>query len=523
MEFFQSGATITNVVGSDWATPSGLSSPVRYARSILFPNKEYFVLIDRLEGTEPWIYRTIFRPTSLSLVPSTSTNTVGHVEGSLNVGGTAFNWLGLPYKVETLTGISTNSIKWTTRNPYGNNVNLEVFTSPAAEVRVEKLVGRIAGYDEQAEVFSPVISFRSPEAYNLFRVTALLSRYDGEPARSPSALTVTGQGSGVQVHTSSEDDYIYTGTGSSSFGPFSTDAATFYGRVITRPRNYTLIGGSYLNYSGSSLLRWDSGIDSITCTADADRLSMDIRTSSPGAAVSISQIRQDILGVTRDGAAYSEWTKTSDILTVTPGQGEHLIGIQFSPLPSLPPVMRPVGNKTANPGSLLSFTLSSTDPNGDTVTYGASGLPAGAVFSNSSGIFSWTPSAFQNGSYRVDFTASDGSLSDHQIITIAVIPVSRTGEMVSGSPEQKVTGEVSPETAVEKTTEIQPVATGAERVTPVVPLSPASEPFSFSQFGQGFITAQKDFLVEILHRSELIPGVIIMIDVLKEFLRIVGF
>ncbi|MEZ5336017.1 MAG: putative Ig domain-containing protein [Methanolobus sp.] len=37
------------------------------------------------------------------------------------------------------------------------------------------------------------------------------------------------------------------------------------------------------------------------------------------------------------------------------------------------------------------ITLTGSDPDGDDVTYSASGLPEGAIFDESSGIFTWTP------------------------------------------------------------------------------------------------------------------------------------
>jgi len=549
MELFQGKATITNVIGSDWSTSAALSSPVQYTRSILYPNKEYFILIDRLEGSEPWIYRTIFRPTSLTITPSTSSTAVGNVQGSLSLGGTTYNWLGLPYKSETSTGITTSSLKWTTRNPYGNNVNLEVFTSPAAEVRVNKLVGRIGGTDMENEVYSPVVSLRSPSANSLYRVTALLSRYDAEASKTPSALTVNGRGSAVQVHASSSEDYIYSGTGSSSFGPFATDANTFYARVTTRPVSYTLIGGVSLDYLGNSFLQLDTGINYITGTEKPNRISFYTRSGSPSATVTISQLQQDVRGVTRDGVSYGSWTNTSDTLTFTPGLGEHLIEILLLPIPNRPPVLTTIGNKTGNAGSLLTFSINATDPDGDTLTYGISGLPSGAAFNNTSGIFSWTPAASQNGSYQVNFTASDGSLGNHQTIDLTVVTGSPTpslttpttmstavppaesgggggggaGEIPSVPSEQKVTAAVIPQTPVEKKMEIQPQATTTEKIASGTPPYALSEPVSPVQPQMSVLVVQKEFLLEVLHKSESIPEVSFVIDILKKFLHIIGF
>jgi hypothetical protein len=84
-----------------------------------------------------------------------------------------------------------------------------------------------------------------------------------------------------------------------------------------------------------------------------------------------------------------------------------------------PPKLDPIGNKTVNVGELLEFTITGTDPDGDTLTYSTSNLPPGASFSNQ--VFSWTPAYTQGGPYAdVCFEVSDGFLTDLKDITITV-------------------------------------------------------------------------------------------------------
>jgi len=72
----------------------------------------------------------------------------------------------------------------------------------------------------------------------------------------------------------------------------------------------------------------------------------------------------------------------------------------------------------------LAFQVEATDPDGDAITYSASGLPAGATFDPATREFSWTPDYTQAGEYTVTFTASDGdksySLSSTKDVTITV-------------------------------------------------------------------------------------------------------
>ncbi len=89
-----------------------------------------------------------------------------------------------------------------------------------------------------------------------------------------------------------------------------------------------------------------------------------------------------------------------------------------------PPVISPIGNKTISPNQQLAFTVSATDPDSTIPHLSATGLPAGASFSdslNGRGGFRWTPATNQTGNYSVTFIASDGILADSQTITIAVV------------------------------------------------------------------------------------------------------
>jgi beta propeller repeat protein len=82
------------------------------------------------------------------------------------------------------------------------------------------------------------------------------------------------------------------------------------------------------------------------------------------------------------------------------------------------PVLAAINNQSAWTGNALTFSISATDPDGDSVTYSASGLPAGAAFNATT--FDWTPTHAQTGTYSVTFYASDGQLQDSQVVTIDV-------------------------------------------------------------------------------------------------------
>jgi len=93
------------------------------------------------------------------------------------------------------------------------------------------------------------------------------------------------------------------------------------------------------------------------------------------------------------------------------------------------PSLTSPGNKTVAENAGLSFTLSASDPDGDTLTYSASNLPSGATFTASTRTFRWTPEYSQAGSYQnVLFTVTDNGdplMSDYEEITITVGNVNR--------------------------------------------------------------------------------------------------
>jgi hypothetical protein len=277
-------ATIDHVVGKNFGDSQKLSSPIEYTRTILYPKSGYFIIADRFMGSEPWIYRTIFRPTSLMTTPSVRQanhlvlpEDVGHVNGKLSLGSTDYDWLSLSYKNDTDTGIRTGSVVWNTQNPYGKDVELNVFSVPVSEVYLNKVVGRIGGYDGRSEVFSPVLSLRDPASDDLYRVTVLLSRYPEEEARNVEEIAVKGNGHAVKVHLSGSDDFIYAGSGVSTFDRFTTDAAVVMVRQTGSNKEVTLIGGSYVNDGNEPMVALSQYADYFTVNKTGQ--STDYRTS----------------------------------------------------------------------------------------------------------------------------------------------------------------------------------------------------------------------------------------------------
>jgi YVTN family beta-propeller protein len=88
------------------------------------------------------------------------------------------------------------------------------------------------------------------------------------------------------------------------------------------------------------------------------------------------------------------------------------IGVAPNPNPSVTPNLSDPGDQSGQAGAALSLQLSATDPNGDALSYGASGLPAGLSVNAATGLISGTPST--GGAYNVVVTTTDGINSDSE-------------------------------------------------------------------------------------------------------------
>lgn len=107
-------------------------------------------------------------------------------------------------------------------------------------------------------------------------------------------------------------------------------------------------------------------------------------------------------------------------VTVTDGNG-YVVKQIASVRSNNPPTMNPVATQSVVQGASLSFTVSGTDPENDTLTYVATNLPAGATLAAATGQFSWPSVAAAPGTYSFTVLANDGTVNGAPIqVTINV-------------------------------------------------------------------------------------------------------
>lgn len=143
------------------------------------------------------------------------------------------------------------------------------------------------------------------------------------------------------------------------------------------------------------------------------------------------------------------------IFEVSDGANVSRKGIWIFVTPSDAPVLAYIGDKYTTAGQGLTFNITATDPNNDTMRFWASNLPSGAGFAdnnNGTATFTWTNP--QAGTYRdVLFTVSDGTYTDTKGIWIFVrsagapaIRVPGDQRVKAGSPLQFTITAADPDT-----------------------------------------------------------------------------
>ena len=87
------------------------------------------------------------------------------------------------------------------------------------------------------------------------------------------------------------------------------------------------------------------------------------------------------------------------------------------------PTLDPVGNQSVNEGEMLIVNLTASDPEGDSLTFGSSGLPSFATLSGST--LTISPGFDDAMGYVVTLSVTDGEFTDDEQITITVTDVNR--------------------------------------------------------------------------------------------------
>lgn len=135
----------------------------------------------------------------------------------------------------------------------------------------------------------------------------------------------------------------------------------------------------------------------------------------------------------------------SGMVTVNSNATNGAFTVNVSGRGNAPPVLDPIGNKSAFAFVNLHFVTTASDLGDqidDVLSFSVSpALPPGATYNTTTGDFNWTPQPSNAGSYTLTFCVSDGYASDCETITITVTAGNNPPVAVAGGPYSGGTGQ----------------------------------------------------------------------------------
>jgi len=159
-----------------------LEKPLTWQRAILFPAREYFVIVDHIKAAKKHHLTFLLHLSSLNYEPTRGAN-AGHVLGELRLCNKKVDWLKgdqLNASRQWLWLWSQKSTPlealWQTVSIYKKNVYLHIISVPEGEVKVGRMWGHIPqtrfAKGESAEVDHPLVGITN-HTKELWRITVL--------------------------------------------------------------------------------------------------------------------------------------------------------------------------------------------------------------------------------------------------------------------------------------------------------------------------------------------------------------
>ncbi|MDN5786793.1 putative Ig domain-containing protein, partial [Pseudorhodobacter sp.] len=99
------------------------------------------------------------------------------------------------------------------------------------------------------------------------------------------------------------------------------------------------------------------------------------------------------------------------------------------------PILTPVARLDVAELATLTHVFEAADPNGDALTFSATGLPGGAILDPLSGKLIFKPHSFQAGEYPLVVTASDGNRSTSITVLLVVANTNRAPVFIATPPQ----------------------------------------------------------------------------------------
>ena len=189
-------------------------------------------------------------------------------------------------------------------------------------------------------------------------------------------------------------------------------ACEFYGNVYYRNGSNSSIGTNITiediegNVCGSFVVITEGRFGLLSCNGDNTDSSAD---EGPGhgenVIFKINNLTAYVQGdITWTEAAYKEVNLTRNF----------------------PPVLTYINDLLARSKELFSFTIEASDADGDTLSFSSNSSLF--VIDSETGEFSFTPTYWQRGNYTINFTVSDGLMTDSQLVNLQIYSEPECGD-----------------------------------------------------------------------------------------------
>ncbi len=206
---------------------------------------------------------------------------------------------------------------------------------------------------------------------------------------------------------------------------------------INRAPSITPIGAQLVNEGGALNLNiTSSDPDGSTPTLTAENVPTNALFTPIGGGNGTFAFNPDF---TQQGVYFVRFISSDGSLADT-----ETVSITVNDAGNQRPTLAAIGNRLVDEGANLTFGVSATEPDGDTLILSAVNAPANALFTDNfdgSGIFSFDPDFTQAGIYNVTVIASDGFLADSEVVQITVNEVNRAPILSTIGPRNVTEGQ----------------------------------------------------------------------------------
>jgi hypothetical protein len=243
-------------------------------------------------------------------------------------------------------------------------------------------------------------------------------------AIDPSTGVISGV---ISSAAAASSPYVVRATASNAAGNTSsvqftwTIAGANRAPSITPPGDQTTVIGSAASLA---VVAWDPDGDALTFSASGLPTGFSIDASSG----TISGVAAGPAGVFSATVIASDGGLTgSSTFTWTVTKGANAA-----------PTLTPPGDQTSAENATVSLHLVASDPDGDALTYGASGLPSSLTLDAATGVIAGTLTYASAGTYSVTAIVSDGSVSTSATFTWTIANVDRAPALTTPADQTSV-------------------------------------------------------------------------------------